>query len=42
VATPHPVVHPRDEDRRAELGGLVLLWLVPLVGFLLAVLGLGS
>lgn len=41
MSTPHVAQHAQENDRLAELGGLMMLWLVPLVGFLLAVLGLG-
>ncbi|WP_263458204.1 hypothetical protein [Nocardioides campestrisoli] len=41
MATTHPAVRARDEDRKAELWGLAMLWFVPCVGFLMAVLGLG-
>lgn len=41
MTTPHVAPQARDDDRFAELGGLLLLWAVPFVGFLLAVLGLG-
>lgn len=41
MTTPHVAPHEHEDDRFAELGGLLMLWTVPLVGFLIAVLGLG-
>lgn len=42
MSTPQPLSRLQDDDRSAEFAGLVLLWIVPAVGFLLALTGLGS